>query len=126
MNKGLWYFAHPYTCYPLDGNGRFLGEEANFRQCCIRTAKLLQAGCFVFSPIVHCHPIHLALPQFIVGGERKLWIDYDKLIIRKTDFAGLILAPGWRQSEGCREEFKIFRKAGKPIKFYAQVIDEGE
>ena len=123
MNKNeLWYFAHPYTCFPLAGNGRFLAEQANFNLCCIRTAKLIQAGYFVYSPICHTHPIHLAAPEFIISGERDLWMELDRLIIEKTDFKGLILAPGWKASEGCQAECEIFDKEGKPVLYYKDLV----
>jgi len=125
MNKNdLFYFAHPYTCYPLNGNGRFPAEQANFNLCCMRTAKLIQAGYFVYSPICHTHPVHLAAPEFIVDGERELWMELDKLIIEKTDFAGLILAPGWWKSVGCGAEYNIFCKKKKPILFYHNIAKD--
>ena len=76
----LWYFAHPYTSKDKRA------EEANFNLCCIRSAKLIQKGYFVYSPIAHTHPIHLSWPEFLEKDERELWIGLDMVIIKRTNF----------------------------------------
>ena len=114
----LWYFAHPYTAPDKRA------ELANFNLCCIRTAKLMKRGYFVYSPICHTHPVHMAWPEFLVNDERELWIALDMLIIKRTDFTGLILAPLWEQSGGCCGEREQFIKDGKPIKLYEDIMKE--
>lgn len=114
----LWYFAHIYTATDKRA------ELANFNLCCIRTAKLIKRGYFVYSPICHTHPIHMAWPEFLVNDERELWITLDMIIIKRTNFTGLILAPLWENSSGCRGEREIFISLGKPIKLYEDVMKE--
>ena len=43
-------------------------------------------------------------------------------IIARTDFTGIILAPGWENSKGCRMEWDAFVAAGKPIQFYDDIV----
>ena len=114
----LWYFAHIYTATDKRA------ELANFNLCCIRTAKLIKKGYFVYSPICHTHPIHMAWPEFLVNDERELWIKLDMLIIQRTDFTGLILAPLWEKSSGCHGERETFIELGKPIKLYEDIMKE--
>ena len=121
---GLWYFAHPYTCRDKDGNFVQTGEEANFRLCCYRSGQLFLAGCNIYSPIAHTHPIHMATPEFLARHEHELWYQLDLDFIRKTDFDGIILAPLWETSKGCRMERNAFEDMGRDVKFYRQIVNE--
>lgn len=114
----LWYFAHIYTATDKRA------ELANFNLCGIRTAKLIKQGYFVYSPICHTHPIHMAWPEFLVNDERELWIALDMIIIQRTNFTGLILAPLWEQSDGCCGERDKFIELGKPIKLYEDIMKQ--
>lgn len=115
---GLYYFAHPYTATDKRA------ELANFNLCCIRTAKLMKAGYYVYSPICHTHPIHMAWPEFLVNDERELWIALDMVIIRRANFTGLILAPLWEQSGGCCGERDEFLRQGKEICLYEDIMKQ--
>lgn len=117
--KGLYYFAHPYTARDKRA------EEANFRLCCIRSAKLITMGYMVYSPICHTHPIHMAWPPFLENDERQLWIGLDNLIMAETKFDGIILAPGWQKSRGCCAEKVAFEQQAKPILFYGDIVTVG-
>ena len=121
---GLWYFAHPYTCRDKDGNFVQTGEEANFRLCCYRSGQLFLAGCNIYSPIAHTHPIHMATPEFLARHEHELWYQLDLDFIRKTDFDGIILAPLWETSKGCRMERNAFEDMGRDVKFYKDIIHD--
>ena len=108
MDK-LYYFAHPYT-----------GDEANnYTLCCEHTNRLLDLGYHVFSPIVHSHPLDLL--QSRPGGE---WLELDEKILKCCD--GLILAPHWGLSDGCRQEFWRALKAGQMVLFYRNIIRGSE
>ena len=122
MNKGLWYFAHPYTC--KDENGHYVpaGEEANFRICNHRSGRLLARGYNIYSPISHTHPIHRASPVFLARHEHDLWYELDLDFIAKTDFTGIILAPGWKASKGCVLEKETFEDMGKPALYYDDLV----
>ncbi len=106
--KGLFYFAHPYTAKDQDGNYVHAAETANFNLCCYRSGQLLLRGFNVYSPISHTHPIHEATVEFLRNHEHKIWYDLDNEFIDKTDWSGIILAPGWDNSDGCRAERERF------------------
>jgi len=117
-SKGFFYFAHPYTC--KDGNGNYVpaGEDANFSLCNHRAACLIEAGYNIYSPISHTHPIHRASPTFLKNHEHHLWYLLDMEFLNKTNFDGIVLAPGWETSQGCQMEKKWFEEKGLPVLYY--------
>lgn len=121
-NRGLWYFAHPYTCKDKDGNYVPEGEEANFVLCNVRAAELLIRGYNIYAPISHTHPIHRACPKFLANKEHELWYQLDNEVIDKTDWEGIILAPNWEQSSGCVAEKKRIEEMGKKVLFYTDIV----
>ncbi len=125
-SKGLWYFAHPYTCKDKNGNYVQAGEEANFRICCIRSGELMKRGYNIYSPIAHTHPIHMATPDFLARHEHEMWYRLDNEVIEKTAWTGIILAPGWEKSSGCKAELEQFQKRGLPALHYTQIVSAHE
>jgi hypothetical protein len=126
MNKGLFYFAHPYTVKDSKGNYVPEAEEANFRLCCYRASRLLLLGYNIYSPISHTHPIHLASPELLQRHEHEMWYKLDEQFLEKCDFDGIILAPGWKHSVGCRAEHTWFLIHKKRIMLYDTLISLGE
>ena len=122
MNKGLWYFAHPYTVKDENGNYVQAGEDANFQICNYRAGRLLARGYNIYSPISHTHPIHMASPLFLGRHEHDMWYELDMDIIRNTDFDGIILAPGWMASKGCVAEKQAFEEMGKRVLYYENIF----
>ena len=124
MSKyGLWYFAHPYTCKDADGQYVPAGEEANFRICCIRSGRLMEAGYNIYSPIAHTHPIHVSSPTFLACHEHQTWYELDNEFMDRTEWSGIIMAPGWPHSKGCVAERDQFVARGLPIKFYQDIVE---
>lgn len=121
---GLWYFAHPYTCRDKDGNFVPEGEDANFHICNVRASELLLRGYNVYSPISHTHPIHRACPTFLARKEHEMWYQLDNEFIDKTNWSGIILAPGWEKSSGCKAEKERIEARGLPALFYKDIMDE--
>jgi len=121
-SKGFFYLAHPYTC--KDTNGKFVpeGEQANFELCNQRAARLFEAGYNVYSPISHTHPIHRASPMFLSRHEHEAWYKLDLEFIAKTKFDGIILAPGWENSKGCRMECDAFTERGLKVMSYEEAL----
>ena len=121
--KGLYYFAHPYTAKDEAGNYVPEAEEANFQICNYRAGRLLTAGFNIYSPISHTHPIHQASPLLLSRHEHEMWYALDLEFIAKTDFTGIILAPGWKASKGCVLEKQTFEDmGGKAILYYDDVV----
>lgn len=117
MKEGIWYFAHPYTFRDPDGIYSLPAEEANFRICCLRAARLIEAGWVIYAPICHTHPIHLAYPHFVGGGVHEMWYEQDNAIIERANFTGIILAQEWQQSRGCRQEKSLFERLGRQVRY---------
>lgn len=109
-DKPLWYFAHPYSASTKPGQIR------NFELANERAIRLLDAGYMIFSPISHSHPL-----QEVKDSSRDYWISLDKCFMNRCD--GLILAPGWKESKGCRIEKEYFEKTGKFIKLFEEMDD---
>jgi len=124
--KWLYYFAHPYTAKDADGNFVAAAEEANFRLCCMRAGELLKRGYNIYAPIAHTHPIHIATPAFLASHEHEMWYGLDNEVIARTDWTGIILAPGWEKSSGCRAERKQFEARSLPVLLYTDIILEDE
>lgn len=124
ISKGFFYFASPYTVKDQHGNFVPEGEEANFNLCNYRSGRLLLAGYNIYSPISHTHPIHRATPEFLQRHEHTMWYELDLDFIEKTNFDGIILAPNWEESAGCRLEKNWFEQHGKIVLFYANIIEE--
>lgn len=122
----LWYFAHPYTVKDNSGNHILAAEQANFQLCCYRSAELLHRGVMVYSPIAHTHPIHVAWPQFLQNGEWKLWMTLGNLIMDRCEFTGIILAPKWDMSKGCKAERERFDNEKKWIVSYDEALEWGK
>lgn len=103
-----WYVASPYTNYPG-------GVDEAFKLICRATAKLIEAGVPVFSPIAHSHPIaeHGALD----GKDPDLWHRVDKPMVDSAIGIIVVMLPGWAESRGVQAELREFRKAGKPVMF---------
>ena len=118
--KGLWYLAHPYTVKNKKGEYVAGGEEANFQLCNLRAARLIEKGVLIYSPISHTHPIHQIYPPFVGGEVHVMWYEFDNAIIRATPFEGIILSPGWENSQGCRGEKVLFEELGRKVKYLTE------
>ena len=119
---GVYYFAHPYTCKDKDGNYVSEGEEANFVLATVRSAELMKRGYNIYSPITHTHPIHRACPEFLARHEHMLWYKLDNEIIDNMNWKGIILAPGWQNSKGCRAELDRIGKLGGEVRMYSDLV----
>ena len=124
FKEGIYYFAHPYTCKDKNGISILQGEEANFNLACVRSNELLKRGYLIYSPIIHSHSMHIKDPEFLKNREYQLWIELDNRTIELTQFKGIILAPSWETSSGCKGEYETFKKKGLEILLYEEVIKE--
>jgi len=51
------------------------------------------------------------------------WYEIDKALIDACNFEGIILAPGWKDSHGCRLEWAIFFDKALTILDYDALIE---
>lgn len=102
----LIYVGTPYTRY--DG-----GIERAFVDACKVTARLVERGLNVYSPIAHTHPIatHGGLDPL----DLTLWLDFDAAMMLKSDAMIVARLPGWERSSGVRHEIDVFVQADKPV-----------
>jgi hypothetical protein len=101
------YLASPYS--HADPSVR----EARYQAACRTTAALLKAGLVVFSPIVHSHP----LVAFDLPTGWDFWELIDRAYLARCDEVVVLMLDGWQQSVGVREEIRIARELGKPVRF---------
>ncbi|MCH7568429.1 MAG: DUF1937 family protein [Nanoarchaeota archaeon] len=124
LEKGFWYFAHPYTAKDKDGNYVSEAENANYFLANQRAAELLKRGYNIYSPISHTHPIHIACVEFLRNHEHEIWYELDNDLIERTNFTGIILAPNWETSKGCKDELELFKKKGLDVLLFTEVMKE--
>jgi len=79
------------------------------------TTYLLKKGIWVFSPIVHCHPMDL--PR-----DYEFWQAYNKAMLSEADGLYVLIIEGWEKSRGVTDEISFARNR-KPIHY---VIPIGE
>ncbi|UCG04095.1 MAG: DUF1937 family protein [Candidatus Heimdallarchaeota archaeon] len=119
FRNNLWYLAHPYTA---DSDEKI---ELNVKKANIIAAKLICAGLFVYSPISMTHWIHKEAVEMglIDKSEWDLWMKFDYFFI-ENHCTGLIISPGWEDSQGCKEEYKRFQELKKPIYLLEEIYQE--
>ncbi len=104
--ESLAYCATPYTKFPG-------GLNAAFEAAAALTARLRAAGIFVYSPIVHCHP--LALYGKLDPLDLSLWYPHNELMMDRCNVLLVAHLPSWEDSIGIQYEIEFFEKAFKPI-----------
>ena len=110
MKPGIFYMAHPYT-----GN-----KLANFLLANSCMAELIKRGYIVHSPITHTYP-----PSRIMDfHEWGFWMDYDRVVLENTKWAGLILCPNWEDSRGCCVEKLWFEERNIKVLYYEDLVKE--
>lgn len=104
----LIYVATPYSKYPG-------GIDLAFIDACKLTARLLQRGLKVYSPIAHTHP--LAIHGGIDPYDHSIWLPFDETMMDKSAALLVAMMPGWETSIGVKHEINVFVEAGKPVFF---------
>jgi hypothetical protein len=112
---GLFYFAHRYSAFNDAGELMPAAMQSNFELCCRRSALLVEAGWHIYSPVSHTHPIKMAHVPFATATTEDRWYAFDHYFIEAIPFAGIILAPGWESSRGCRREKERFEQLERPV-----------
>lgn len=104
----LYYFAHPYR-----------GDKVNnFERSKVKSNKLLDLGYIIYSPVTQTHPWAMQKQR----GDAYWMETFFPVIWERCD--GIILAPGWEDSEGCCVEKKWFEDHDKEVLYYEEVYYE--
>ena len=103
------YLASPYS-HPDPAV-----RDERFHAVCRAAAALLRAGHAVLSPIAHSH----ALARHGLPTEWSFWSRYDLEMLARCDQVVVLMLPGWQESAGVREEIRIARELGKPVRYVA-------
>ena len=106
------YLASPYTHPDL------AVRQRRFDAACGATARMVREGRFVFSPVVHSHP----LTRYGLPGDWDFWQRYDRAHLERCDEIVVLALDGWRESKGVQAEVAIARELGMPVR----MIDPAE
>ena len=77
-------------------------------------------GCYVYSPIVHCHEI---AAKYALPTDFSYWKGYNIDMIRRCDAFYILTIPGWEESKGVTGELTFAQSAGLEIVY---VNEEGK
>jgi hypothetical protein len=101
------YLASPYSS--PDPKVR----EWRYQQACRATAKLLQQGLVVISPIVHSHPL-------VAHGLPTTWAFWSRIdgeYLAHCKVLAVLTLPGWQESVGVQAEIRRALELGLPVMF---------
>ncbi len=112
----LIYLASPYTHKDVSV------VESRVTAACKYASYLINCKSkFVFSPVIHCHPISKvgALP-----GVWEYWEKYDTKMIEVCDLMHVLCLEGWNCSVGVQAEIRIAKKLRRHIEYIVQEISQ--
>lgn len=107
LRDTYWYLASPYAKYPT-------GHELAFRDIAEVTAHLMERGVYVFSPIVHTHPVSKYVKR-ASNVDHDFWLNLDRPFMRAAYGCLVAKLPGWDKSRGIAAEIEYFNKAAKQV-----------
>lgn len=102
------YLASPYSHIDPDV------MEQRYRMAEAHCAMMLQAGQYVYSPIVHCH--NLAI-RYSLPTDARFWRAYNKQMLRFAGELQVLTLPGYEDSEGIADETHTARILLIPTNF---------
>lgn len=97
MGQGKKLHGTYFLCHPLAGD-----VDANLKKAAKLARKLAleNQDAVIFSPIAACS--FMREPE-----DRDLALKYCEYYLTSGQFIGIILPPGWTESQGCIKEFEI-------------------
>ena len=108
--NGFIYLAQPYSS-PDEATILYRVEQA-FKA----TAKLMDEGNLVFSPIVHTHELGKYInPDLAIKHE--FWMEQDIAILRHAAELRILMLEGWQHSKGLAQEVLLAETCQIPITF---------
>jgi len=109
----LIYLATPYN--HADAEVR----EHRYRRAVEYATALLNMGAFVYSPIVHNHPVAI---EGDLGREFTFWADFDYALIDRCDILAVAQIEGWQESIGIAAEVEYARSVKMPIRYLSDPL----
>lgn len=104
------YLASTYTVGGADEKLR----QRRYEYAAKRAAAEIQAGHFVFSPIVHSHPLSVAHG---LGGSYEFWKAIDRDLISRADAVWVLKMPRWEESVGITDEIAYAERIHIPVHY---------
>lgn len=121
MNDSIWKkLTYLSSVYSL-GNASIEKKQARYKKVCQVAAKMLSEGKYVFSPILHNHPINLET-NFKLTRDN-FWLGFDLNILSRCNELVIVEMQGWKSSVGIREEAQFALKKGMKIYLTKNGID---
>lgn len=113
MIKPLIYLASPYSSDRSDI------IERRVRNVQTATAKLIQQGNLIFSPIVHSHPIcdQVTFSPLNTAEAMSGWTQYDHDFIDHCDEVWVLMIDGYDTSRGVSDEIAYAYANNIPVRF---------
>lgn len=114
MPKPVMYLASPYT------HGRQAVVELRYCAVLEESARLLNTGKLVYSPIAHCHELAIlhGLPADI-----DFWREYNFAMIELLPRFGILTLQGYDTSVGVEDERTFAATLGRDIELVKPVGD---
>lgn len=110
----LIYLSSPYS--HEDRDMRHYRYRANM----LTVAHYLHKGIYLFSPILHAHPIAC----YDDLGSADEWLRFDCAVLDRCDEMWVLMLPGWEQSYGVNFEIRHCHVAGVRV-YYIDPHFEG-
>lgn len=101
------YLASPYS-HPDPAV-----RQRRFEAACEYTARLMNAGLLVFSPVVHSHP----LVAYGLPTDWEYWRRLDVAHLDRCERMMVLKLDGWRESVGVEAEIAVAVDRGIPVEY---------
>lgn len=107
----LIYLASPYTDKSL---GALEVQETRYQEVMRIAAALMNRGDYIYSPIIHCHPMAV---KYGLPTDWHYWKNYLHVILPKCDELWVAMMDGFLQSTGVNAEITLAKKWQIPVKY---------
>lgn len=108
MKDDLIYLASPYT------HPDVIVKHERYNKTRYVLSDMLNEGYIVFSPIVHCHHLHL---EHEMPEDFDFWARYNIAVLRHCDRLMVLMLDGWKESKGVTYEIEAAKILGLPVEY---------
>ena len=93
--------------------------EERWNATVLATAKFLNWGNMIYSPIVHCHPLAIA---HTLPTDAQFWNHYNFHMLSLADELWVLMLNRWEDSKGLQSEIEWATLMGKKIEFISPTL----